>query len=129
VTIADQASTAARSYTFRADNFLARTGIAMVGYAGVERMTLNAGSAADTVGVLATQAGAPLALNLGAGDDRVSVGTAAGYSLSYISAPLTVNGEAGTDSVILNDQLNTARGIYQVTATAVDGWGGPRAGG
>ena len=88
VTFADQGSTVARSYTFRADQYLARTGSAMIGYGGMERLTLNAGNSADSVAVVATAPGTPVVLNMGAGNDRVTIGSVATHGLSAIAVPV-----------------------------------------
>jgi hypothetical protein len=119
VILNDQGSTA-RSYTFRADPFVARTGSAMIGYGEMEGLTLNAGNFADSAAVLTTFPGTPLALNMGTGDDRVTLGTPTTQSLNTIAAPVTVNGEIGTDTVVLNDQTNALQGSYGITGTTVN---------
>src|SRR5205823_5436799 len=58
----DQGSAVGHGYTLR-DNSVARTGAAVVAYSGVEQVTVDAGSAADSVGVLATVAGRQVTLN------------------------------------------------------------------
>src|SRR5262249_36339032 len=67
VNLFDQGSTVAHSYTLRA-NSVARSGAATIIYSEVEQLTLNAGSAADSAVVLATAAGTPVTLNMGAGN-------------------------------------------------------------
>src|SRR5262249_42311142 len=119
VVFMDQGS-AARSYTLRADQFLARTGSAMIGYAGMERLTLNAGNFNDSVGVLATVPGMPVTLNMRGGNHVVTIGTPTTASLNSISAPVTVNGDAGNDVVVLNDQTNRFVGFYGITDAAVN---------
>lgn len=119
VVFRDQGSSAARNYTLRADRILARTGSAQIAYAEFEGLTLNTGSGADFVGVLATVPGMTVNLNLGAGNDRVTLGTATTHAVSAFAMPVNVNGEAGTDTVVMSDQLNTADTFYHITDTSV----------
>ena len=61
--------------------------------------------------------GVPLTVNAGAGDDTIAVGGQAGLNL--IRGDLTINGQAGTDALVLNDQVNSGVHTYEVTATSV----------
>src|SRR5439155_14923873 len=85
----------------------------------VEVLTLNAGAAADSVTVTATGAFPFVTLNLGGGNDVVNLGTRTGTSLDLIASPVTVNGEGGTDTVLLNDQTDANANGYIITATDV----------
>jgi Ca2+-binding RTX toxin-like protein len=118
VNLFDQGSVVSRNYTLRA-NSVARSGAAAISYSGMEGLTLSAGSGADSVVVVGTAAGMPVTLNMGAGNDVVNLGTRTGSSLDGILSTVTVNGEAGTDSVILNDQVDDNGNSYGVTATGV----------
>jgi Ca2+-binding RTX toxin-like protein len=108
----------ARSYTLRADQILARTGSAQIAYSGLEGLSLNTGDFADSVAVIATTADTPVFLNLGGGNDRVTLGTAA-ISLDGFGSAVSVNGQAGTDAIILNDQGDTNANVYVVNTTEV----------
>jgi Ca2+-binding RTX toxin-like protein len=118
VNLLDQGSTVAHSYVVR-DNSVARSGAATIIYSGMEGLTLNAGSAADGVTVVATAAATPVTLNMGDGNDVVNLATRTGSSLDLLLGQVTVNGEAGTDSILLNDQVDTDDNRYVVTATNV----------
>jgi hypothetical protein len=118
VNLFDQGSTLSNSYVVR-DNSIARSGSGVVSYSDVEQVKLNAGAAADSATVLATSASTFVTLNLGGGNDIVNLGTRTGTSLDLITSPVTVNGEAGTDTVFLNDQTDTNANSYVVTAKDV----------
>src|SRR5262249_43239106 len=62
--------------------------------------------------------------NMGAGNDTVTLGTPTSFSLSSIAAPVIVNGQAGTDTVTLNDQMTTSPGFYGVHADGIS-YGSP----
>src|SRR5262249_24929991 len=114
VNFLDQGSTVGHSYVLRT-NSVARSGAAVIVFSGMEQLALNAGSAADGVTVVSTAAGTPLTLNMGAGNDVVNLGT----TTTPINALVTVDGGAGTDSVVLNHQGDQGIGIYYITATDV----------
>src|SRR5262249_43683651 len=118
VNLFDQGSTVTNSYVVR-DNSVTRSGGVLVVYNRMDRLTLNAGTAADGVVVVRTTALTPVTLNMGGGDDVVNIGTRTGTSLDLIASPVTVNGEAGSDTILLNDQTDTNANNYVVTATDV----------
>src|SRR5262249_46139967 len=116
VNLFNQGSTVTNSYVVR-DNSVTRTGGVVVVYNRMDRLTLNAGTAADGVVVTSTTALTPVTLNMGGGDDVVNIGTRTGTSLDGIAAPVTVNGETGSDTILLNDQTDTNANNSSVTAT------------
>jgi Ca2+-binding RTX toxin-like protein len=118
VNLLDQGSSVSNSYVVR-DTSVARSGGVLVVYREMEQLTLNAGAAADGLVVLFTAASSPVTLNMGGGNDVIDIATRTGSSLDLISSTVTVNGEAGTDTVNLNDQMDTNANSYAVTAANV----------
>lgn len=80
--------------------------------------TVHAQSGNDTINVRATGAGGPLTVNAGDGNDTISLGSAAN-TLNTIQGVVVVNGEAGTNSLTLNDQGNALGQTYLVVPNAV----------
>jgi hypothetical protein len=117
VNLFDTGSAAANSYVVR-DNSVSRSGGVVVSYSDVESVRVNAGSAADSALVVATSA-TGVVLNMGGGNDTVEIGTRTGTSLDPIVGTVAVNGQDGTDAIILNDQTAAAGNTYVVTATDV----------
>src|SRR5262249_33509478 len=66
-------------------------------------LTLNAGAFNDTVVVTDTASATPMTLNLGAGKDVVNVGSPSNGPLDAIASPVAVNGQAGSDAVVVAD--------------------------
>jgi Ca2+-binding RTX toxin-like protein len=122
VNLFDQGSGVGRNYTLKAGT-VDRTGAAPISYSFVERLTLNTGAFANRVAVQSTSVSTPVTLNLGGGNDIVTLGNAANslddITAPLIAAPVTVNGQTGTDAVVLNDQGDGNANTYVVTATAV----------
>src|SRR5262249_18610370 len=118
VNLFDQGSVVGNSYTLRV-NSVTRTGAGVISYSDVEQLTLNAGSGADSAGVLGTADSMLVTLNMGNGNDVVNLGTRTGTSLDGFRRTITVNGEGGNDSIILNDQVDDSANTYVITATDV----------
>ncbi|RIK74065.1 MAG: hypothetical protein DCC67_17040 [Planctomycetota bacterium] len=70
--------------------------VTVVGF-GVSSIDLYAGGYNDVVEVDGTKSGASTTINLGAGDDNVTIGTST--SLSSIAGPLTIAAGAGDDTI------------------------------
>jgi acrosin len=121
--ILDQNASAGHSYTLRADNAVARSGGTLIAYRNVGTLSLSTSNFADTVAVLGTSADTVASLNLGGGNDRVTLGNA--NSLDGFFSTLAVNGGSETDTIVLNDQGEADVNRYIVTATDVrrDGHG------
>jgi hypothetical protein len=86
-------------------------------YTALEGVTLNAGKGNNTFAVESTAVNAPFALNTGAGNDTINVGIS--RSLAFLRAAVTVTGQGGTDSLVLNDQSNTTQMSYDISATQI----------
>jgi len=113
----DQGSSAGQSYTLTSGK-LTRSGGVLTGYSGMESLELDAGAFDDNVAVQSTAAATPINLNTGAGGDTVSLGNAA-HSLDGIASLVTVNGQAGTDAVVLDDSGDANGNTYVITSSDV----------
>ncbi len=105
----DQATTGARTWTLTQGNLTA-TGAAGTNGAGAHiafsklaSVTVNGGSGGNTFNVQGTDAGTAFALNTGAGNDTVNVGDTRNTFEEFLGT-LTVKGQAGSDTLNLNDQ-------------------------
>src|SRR5262249_7376448 len=65
-------------------------------YAGIAGLTLTAEAGSNTVSIYRTAAGTPVTVNAGAGNDTVNIGFG---NLDTLPGAVTVNGQAGTDTV------------------------------
>src|SRR5262249_36024495 len=61
----------------------------------------------------------PITVQCGDGNDTVDVGKLADGNLAGIQAAVSVDGEAGSDSLRVNDPHSSAAATYTVTAAAV----------
>jgi hypothetical protein len=86
--------------------------------ANVTSLTVDGGSGNDTFNVQSTAAGMAVTVNAGPGSDTVNVGNA-DNKLDDIRGALRINGQAGTDTVNVLDQGQTAGQAYRLTATAL----------
>ena len=110
VTFNDQGATG-QTYTLGATT-LARTGNPMINFFGVETVTLNAGTTANTITVTATGASTTTVVNGGAAIDTITVlGIGA-------ASNLTVNAAGGADSITL--RTTAAGGITHLNGGAGD---------
>src|SRR5262249_55410909 len=60
----------------------------------------------------------PLTVNTGAGNDIINVGSTSN-TINGIQGALTVNGQADTDTLIINDQGSLLPNVYTQTATTL----------
>jgi Ca2+-binding RTX toxin-like protein len=116
ITVDDSADINGNTYLIT-DKDVSRNGFKFLSYTGANSLTVTTTNLGDAVTVESTKVGTPVSLNLGGGSDTVRVGKA--NSLDNIAAKLTVDGQAGTDQVILNDQGAAAGHLDLVTATEV----------
>src|SRR5262249_54196406 len=87
---------------------------------GASTTTVQGNGGNDTVNVQATAAAAAGVTNLtvsgGAGDDTVNVGSPANQ-VGGVLGPVSVAGDAGANTLNVNDQATTAANTYTLTAT------------
>jgi hypothetical protein len=98
----------------------------LIKYANTEQLVITLGSGDDSLAVTSTHAGTAAAIDLGAGDDTVTVGSLApalGGTTGAIAGPLAIDGGGGTDTLILDDSGDTNPTVTRVTADAITGLG------
>src|SRR5262249_43981202 len=86
----------------------------------VEGLTLFSGDGAGTALVPSSAAGVTMTLNMGAGNDTVRVGAPGLFNFG----PVVVNGEGGSDQLIVDDQANGSAQTSTVTPWQVTRTGG-----
>jgi hypothetical protein len=86
--------------------------------AEVSSLTINGGSHGNVYNVQNVPSGVATTLHTGSGNDTINVGNAAN-TLDGILGPLTVDGQAGFDTLNVNDQGEITPHTYTVTATTV----------
>jgi hypothetical protein len=116
----DQGSTPSLAYTLTAST-VTQTYIPGITYGGIQALVLNAGSGGNAINVLSTPAGTATTVNGGAGDDTFTVGAPGLYN----GGPLTVNGQGGSNTLVVDDRANATAQTYTVTSTSVSRTGGP----
>ncbi len=77
-----------------------------------EGLVLNAESGNNTINIRSSHSDTPLTVNAGAGNDTINVG---GGDLFPLAGAVRVNGQGGTDTVNVNDQLSFSSDTYTVT--------------
>jgi hypothetical protein len=120
----DQGAADRPTYTLTAAS-VARTNGPTVNFSLMENVTLNGGGNGNLFLARSTDALVTTTVNAGAGDDRINVGSAddATSALDNLRGALTINGQAGDDTITLNDQgaLDNKGGansrIYTLTRT------------
>jgi hypothetical protein len=116
----DQKGPAGRNYLVGAASLQFNPSLPPIQLSGLSGVTLNAANASKAV-VSATAAGQPVTLNLGTGPNAVTVGSSS-QQLQPIQAPLTVNGQAGTNQLTLQDQgtpYSYSSLVYKLTPNSV----------
>jgi hypothetical protein len=85
----------------------------------IESVTMNGSNNADLYEVLATATGVPLTVNGGNGSDQFQLGAIGNGNLNSLPGALTLQGQAGTDTVTLHDSGSTVSDNYTITETAL----------
>ena len=96
---------------------VSRGGIAAITYSTVESLTLKGGSGGNIVGVRGTAAATATTVDAGTGNDLIIVGGAA--SPERDQGQLSINGQAGANTITLNDQGTATLETYTITSTTV----------
>jgi hypothetical protein len=125
VSIDDQGSTTANTYTVTAATVARNTGFSFA-YSGVQSLTLNAGSGGNYIRLEGTAAGVTTTVNAGAGGDVV---LAAGpghtsmkvrvFTLDPLAGPVVVNGRGGNTTLEIIDDASNIAHTYVVTGSSV----------
>ena len=95
-----------------------------IGYGAMDQLRLLAGLADDTITVLSTSAAAPVAVLGGGGNDLVNVG---GGTLDDLDGPLSPDGGAGTDTLVVDDSADDDANAYSIVDDYISRAGTPNA--
>ncbi|HEX8911732.1 MAG TPA: hypothetical protein VF796_05190, partial [Humisphaera sp.] len=93
-----------------------------VNYAGLKSLTLNLGGGADAATVTATAAGTSTAVNAGGGDDAIAVAAPGGIA-TVLAGPVTVDGGAGANTLLVDDAGDKVARTVALSPTAITGLG------
>lgn len=115
----DQSNAVATTYGITSTT-ITRSGAAMTTFATVELLDLRGGSSNDTYVVSSTLASCPVVISGANGDDDFFLGGVIGSAvfLDNILGALTLNGQNGSDEVVMNDGISNASDSYTITPTA-----------
>jgi hypothetical protein len=83
----------------------------------VSNLTIFGGSGGNQFTVLGTSASMPVTLNTGSGNDTVTVGNPVNGLGNLMLGGLTINGQLGQNTLILDDRANTAATNYAITTS------------
>ncbi len=114
LTMDDRNELANRTFVIN-NSRVTRNGSRITDYQSVESLVLNGGQGADILNVQSAPAGVSMTLRSGAGNDTFNVGL--NNDLSSVLGNLTLAGEAGMNTVRLNDQNATGSNNYTLNAT------------
>lgn len=91
---------------------------ATIRFTNLDSLTVQGGPGGGPFNVQSTPAGTSVTVNAGTGNNAITVGNPANR-LDGILGPLTINGQGGTDTLIINDQGTTSSKGYEMYATLV----------
>jgi Ca2+-binding RTX toxin-like protein len=111
----DSGTSASQDYAIGAAS-VQRAGVA-ISYAGLESLLLHAGAFQDKVSVTATPPHMQLVIDSGKGADTFNVGNPS-HLLDDIHGPVTMNGGADADYLLVDDQGTTSGKSYTLKLTA-----------
>ncbi len=125
VTVNDQGTTAAATYTVT-DHSIARTGLpGTITYQNLATLTLNGGAGNNDYAVQSTAAGTSVNLDTGAGRSRVVVGSSAPAltvgTLADIAGSTQISSTGGEFSLYLVDHSRTTPGSAALVQSELDG--------
>jgi hypothetical protein len=95
-----------------------------VSYAGLTGLTVNAADGPDAIFVRGTASGTSTTVNAAAGADALKVsstGNGPNGTANDVLSPLTFNGGAGNDSVVVEDAADPTPSTVTITANSVAG--------
>ena len=117
VNVDDQLNAAAATYTVTSTN-VSRSGFGGLTYAGVGKLILNGGSAADTYDINGTAAGTTTTINAGKGNTAFVL-TSASDLLSNIQGALTLHGGTGSNTLTTDDQNDASNDTYTLAIGSI----------
>jgi autotransporter-associated beta strand protein len=118
LSVNDQGTTTAKTYTLTA-TAVTRSGGPTINYGSLGSLILNGGSGGNTFNIESTAAGTATTVEAGTGNDTVSISPSA-TNLNTIQGAVTINGNSGSDTLVVNDQFDTADQTDSLTATALN---------
>jgi Ca2+-binding RTX toxin-like protein len=127
LTVNDVADTANPTFIIKSSTIAQGSAPPVVTYSNLQGLTFNAGSGSNTINVNSTAPGTPVTVNGGPAADSFWLGALPFVNtgtLSQIQALVTVNGNAGTDSVYLDDIQSTTGASYTIGISSVSRTGG-----
>jgi Ca2+-binding RTX toxin-like protein len=128
LTLDDRGNSANFSYTIDSGDVV-RGGLPVpINYMNIASVTLDAGSGANPINVNGLLAGTGIVIDAGPGDDTITLSNDV-HNLSNVAGFVSVNGGDGTDSVILDDQAETAGTNFTFTNSTVTATSGSSFGG
>jgi Ca2+-binding RTX toxin-like protein len=89
-----------------------------INYSGIASLTLNAGSSDDFVRVSSTASATAVTVNTGPGADDIFLGTG-GNTIDQIRHKVVVNGQAGGDRLVVQDDLSPDEHRYTLTSNSI----------
>src|SRR5262249_37417368 len=114
----DQGNAAAATpYTIR-NSSCSRSNSATINYSNLENLIFSGGSGTNPISVEGTAAAMPLTINAGAGNDTIRLGNASN-KLDDIFGTMLINGQAGTDTLQIQDQGSTTARGFTLTANSL----------
>jgi len=118
----DSATTDNADYTIDGSSFV-KAGFTPLNVAGAEGVGVKANNQANVIRVTATGVNRPVRIEAGGGDDTIHVATGV---LSDIQSMITIDGQAGNDTVNVNDSATATGQVYFVNGLSVTrgGFGG-----
>ena len=119
ISVNDQAELLGLGFTVTATT-VSRSGFGGLTYDTAESLSVNAGNAAGSANKLhnieSTAAGTTVALNAGSGNDSIRISNTA-MLVSNIAATVNVNGQGGTDALVIQDANNANDDVHSLSAT------------
>ena len=107
--VEDQNAPQAKTYSVTS-KAITRSGAKRISFSGIQDIVLDGGGDGNTINVRSTGAGTSTTVNAGSGDDTINVGH--DDKLNDIQGDLTVHGQAGTNTLNINDQGAVAAQTY-----------------
>lgn len=117
LTIDDSGTSAANDYTFDASGF-SMTGSTNISYDSIEALNVEGSQGNNNFNVREAAATTSLALDGNGGSDVFHLGSLANR-LNTIAAPVNINGGAGSDSLIVNDQGDAGSFGFTVSSNSI----------
>jgi hypothetical protein len=115
--VSDGTSTADTTYTVTATTVQINNQ-PPISYAGASSLTIKGSRGTDIFNVESTAAAVPITLAAGAGSNTVNMSPTA-HDLSTLGSGVTVAGNGGLTTLVVNDQAHADPGLYTVTDSTV----------